>query len=84
MSTSRNRKSTVGWMRKGFNAGNQKALNNLVQKSQRKLQVQESQRKLKTSTSSLSATTASTVTSPEETPINIIVFDGGGMKGMYR
>ena len=85
MSTSKNRKSTVGWISKGFNAGNQKALDNLVQKSQRKLKVQESQRKLQTSTS-LSESTASTSssTSPEETPINIIVFDGGGMKGRYR
>ncbi|GFH57090.1 hypothetical protein CTEN210_13566 [Chaetoceros tenuissimus] len=75
MSTSKNRKSTVGWISKGFNAGNQKALDDLVQKSQRKLsRVQTSS--LSASTTSISALTYSS----EDNPINIIVFDGGGMK----
>lgn len=70
MSTSHNRQSTVGWIRKGFNAGNQKALDNLVHKSERKY--------LRVQTSTLSKSTA--LPSKEE-PINIMVFDGGGMKG---
>lgn len=76
MSTSKNRQSTVGWISKGFNAGNQKALDDLVQKSQRKLS--------RVQTSSLSASTTSIsglTSSSEDDPINIIVFDGGGMKG---
>lgn len=78
MSTSRNRKSTVGWISKGFNAGNKKALDTLVQKEQTRFETQESKSTLKTSSSS------SLVTSSEEQPINIIVFDGGGMKGKER
>lgn len=77
MSTSHNRKSTVGWISKGFNAGNQKALDTLVQKSQRRIETQES-------TPSTSQTSSSSLTSSEEQPINIIVFDGGGMKGRER